>query len=204
MLTAAAAGLMACPVCGWVDSAAAVGSRCPRCGARRHGRRADSLSRTWALVLAAAMLYIPANLLPVMKTSSLFGAEKDTILSGIVFFWVSGSKGLAALIFFVSILIPLSKLGILAFLAVSVHRRVVHNRQQRMVLFRIVEFVGRWSMLDIFVVALMVGLVRFHSVANVEAGPGAAAFGAVVILTMLAARSFDPRQIWDHAEDDDD
>jgi paraquat-inducible protein A len=156
------------------------------------------------LLAAAAILYVPANLLPVMETSSMFGASKDTILSGIVYFWTSGSQGLAALIFCVSILVPMLKMGVLAALVWSVSRRSRRQPRQRTALFRIVELIGRWSMLDVFVVALMVGLVRFRSLAVIEAGPGAAAFGAVVVLTMLASRSFDPRLIWDHVERDRD
>lgn len=202
--TATAAGLLACNTCGQLAPQQTAGQRCSRCGAHLHARRPDSLARTWALALAAALLYLPANLLPVMNTSSLFGAAKDTILSGIVYFWTSGSKGLAVLIFSVSILIPLLKLATLALLAFTVQHGIVHNRRERLALFRIIEVVGRWSMLDIFVVALMVGLVRFKTVATIEAGPGAAAFGAVVVLTMLAARSFDPRLLWDDADTEAD
>jgi paraquat-inducible protein A len=182
--------------------AAAARQRCPRCGAALGLRKAGSLSSCAAYLLAAAILYIPANLLPVMVTSSLFGVEKNTILSGIVYFWTTGSQGLAALIFFVSIMVPMLKLGTLSFLVWSVRRRSSLHRHQRATMFRIVEVVGRWSMLDVFVVALMVGLVHFNGLAVIEAGPGAAAFGAVVVLTMLASRSFDPRLIWDIAEED--
>ena len=129
--------------------------------------------------------------------------EENTLMTGIVYFWTSGSRGLAALIFFVSILVPMLKLGLLCTLTWSVHRRSARHPRQRAALFHIVEFVGRWSMLDIFVVALMVGLVRFQGLAEIEAGPGAAAFGAVVVLTMLASKSFDPRLIWDYEADHD-
>ncbi len=204
VVTASEAGLVGCPHCGLVcrrlDAVAT--PRCPRCGGELHPRKAESLSRCCALLTAAAILYVPANLLPVMDSASMFGAERDTILSGIVYFWTSGSQGLAALIFFVSILVPMLKMAALSALAWSVHRRSPNHRHQRAFLFRIVEFVGRWSMLDVFVVALMVGLVRFRGLAEIEAGPGAAAFGAVVVLTMLASRSFDPRLIWDCVEDD--
>jgi len=200
--TAAQLGLVACHHCGEV-SAATNAERCPRCAAPLHSRHPASLSHTWAFLIAAALLYLPANILPVMETSSLFGESHDTIMSGIVYFWHSGSQGLAALIFTVSILVPMLKLGVLSFLAISVQFRLVHGARQRTTLFRWLEAIGRWSMLDIFVVALMVGLVRFRSLAVIEAGPGAAAFGAVVVLTMLAARSFDPRLIWDNIEDPD-
>jgi len=204
VLSAREAGLVACPYCGLVCRHSRAGFCCPRCGGVLHPRKADSLSRSCAFLMAAAILYVPANLLPVMETSSLFGAEKDTILSGIVYFWTSGSQGLAGLIFCVSILVPMLKLGALSMLTWSVHRRSRRNRHQRATLFRIIEQVGRWSMLDVFVVALMVGLVHFRGLAVIEAGPGAAAFGAVVVLTMLAARSFDPRLIWDCGDEDHD
>ncbi|MBB6254572.1 paraquat-inducible protein A [Nitrospirillum iridis] len=204
--TAADAGLVACPHCRLVCRDIATDTptlrgrlRCPRCAGRLHPRKVDSLSRTWALLIAAVILYIPANLFPVMETVTLFGTQDDTILSGIAYFWTSGSPELAILIFSVSILVPLLKLATLSALALSIHRRAAGGTHQRARLFRIVEFVGRWSMLDVFVVALMVGLVHFQGLAVIQAGPGAAAFGAVVVLTMLAAHSFDPRMIWDRA-----
>lgn len=195
--TAQSQGLVACPHCGLVLQPV---GHCPRCHSDLHSRKPDSLSRTWALLLAAALAYLPANLLPVMITSSLTGTERDTIMSGVIYFWTSGSQGLAVLIFTVSVLIPLLKLGSLSFLAVSIHLRSSRSIHQRAKLFRIVELVGRWSMLDVFVVALMVGLVQFSNLAIIEAGPGAAMFGGVVVLTMLAAHSFDPRLIWDSSE----
>lgn len=201
MPTAAEAGLAACHCCGLLSRRPPPGvkARCPRCRAPLTVRKAESLARTWAFLIAAVILYFPANLLPVMQTSSMFGSSQDTIMSGVVYFWRSGSEGLAALIFFVSVVIPLAKIATLSVLAVSVQCRRQGNFRRRAVLFRVVEFVGRWSMLDVFVVALMVGLVRFGQFAVIEAGPGAAAFGAVVVLTILAARSFDPRLMWDHA-----
>jgi paraquat-inducible protein A len=199
VMTARQAGLVACSHCSRV-SARTVAS-CPRCGGRLHGRKVESLSRSTAYLIAAAILYIPANLLPVMQTSTLLGVKKDTILSGIIYFWTSGSWGLAALIFFVSILVPMLKLGTIALLTLSVHFHWGHHLHQRARLFHIIEMVGRWSMLDIFVVALMAGLVHFRGVALIEAGAGAAAFGAVVVLTILASQSFDPRLIWDRQEE---
>lgn len=194
--SAESAGLMACEHCGQILSHAAV-APCPRCGGTVRPRKPASLSRTWALLVTAVILYIPANLLPIMETSSLFGTSRDTIISGVVYFWHSGSPGLAVLIFSVSILIPMLKMIILAILALTVQFRWPLDRHHCAHLFHVIEFVGRWSMLDVFVVALMVGLVRFRSLAVIEAGPGAIAFGAVVALTMLATHSFDPRLIWD-------
>jgi paraquat-inducible protein A len=198
------AGLIACEHCSTLSPLSSEEPSCPQCGSRLHSRKSDSLGRTWALLIAASILYIPANLLPVMKTSNLFGTQKDTILSGVVYFWSTGSQGLAALIFFVSILVPILKVASLSYLLVTVGRKSPHKRQQRARMFRVIEFIGRWSMLDVFVVALMVGLVRFRSLAVIEAGSGAIAFGAVVVLTMLAAHSFDPRLIWDTDEKADD
>lgn len=195
--SASAAGLMACEHCGQLTALRAEAEICTRCGGRVEARKPASLSRTWALLLAAVILYFPANLLPIMQTSSLFGTSHDTILSGVVYFWHSGSLGLAALIFSVSILIPVIKMAILAVLALTVQFGWPLDRRQCILLFHFIEFVGRWSMLDVFVVALMAGLVRFKALAEIEAGPGAIAFGAVVALTMLATHSFDSRLIWD-------
>jgi paraquat-inducible protein A len=171
--------------------------RCPRCGDLLLPRKRDSVERTWAFLIAAAALYIPANTLPIMQTSSLFGYQRDTILSGILFLWSSGSWPLAAVVFIASFLVPLGKLLSLAFLLVSVQRGWRWARRERTVLYRIVEIIGRWSMLDIFVMTLLVALVQVRALAQIRAEPGAIAFGAVVVLTMLAAFSFDPRLIWD-------
>ncbi|WP_228895156.1 paraquat-inducible protein A [Pseudoduganella aquatica] len=192
---------LACHACGLVaaDSGKEHGQRqhCARCGSTLHRRLPDSISRTWALLLGAAILYIPANLLPVMYTHSLFGKEDDTIISGVVYFWNSGSPALATIIFIASIVVPVAKLVALALLATTSQRGSRWRPRQRTMLYRLVEFVGRWSMLDIFVITLTVGLVRFSSLAVITAGPGALAFCAVVVLTMLASMQFDPRLIWD-------
>ena len=189
------APLLACHSCGLVGPPHR--RYCARCGTRLHRRRPDSVGRTWAFLLAATILYIPANLLPVMYTHSLFGKEDDTIISGVVYFWTSGSPALAAIIFVASIVVPVLKLAALALLAWTAQRRSRWRPMQRTVLYRIVEFVGRWSMLDIFVITLTVALVRFQSLAVITAGPGAMAFCAVVVLTMIASMQFDPRLIWD-------
>lgn len=193
------AHLEACHSCGLVASVprAARHQRCERCGAALHRRRPDSVGRTWAFLLAATILYIPAMLLPVMYTDSLFGKEDDTIISGVMLFWNSGSQALAIIIFIASIVVPVLKLAALSLLALTAQTRSRWRPQQRTVLYRIVEFVGRWSMLDIFVITLTVALVRFQTLAVITAGPGAMAFCAVVVLTMLASMQFDPRLIWD-------
>jgi len=197
--TAARLGLLACEVCRLVCRAPLPGTegRCPRCGAVLHARKPASLARTWAFLVAAMILYLPANTLPIMDTSSLFGTQRDTILSGVAFLWTSGSFVLALLVFFASILVPLAKMLALTVLAASVQMRATWHPRTRTRLYRVIEFIGRWSMLDIYVVTILVALVQVNTFAEIHAGPGAAAFGAVVVLTMFAAASFDPRLIWD-------
>ena len=208
-ITAAQMGMMSCHSCRQVSRAAegahgarwaAHDLRCPRCGAALHFRRPHSVSRSWAFLVAAMILYIPANVLPMMKTSSLFGTQSDTIMSGVVYFWTSGSWYLALIIFIASVVVPMLKMIALAILLVSVQRRSRWQQEQRARLYRLVEFVGRWSMLDIYVVAVIVALVQLKALASIQPGPGAAAFGAVVVLTMFAAMAFDPRLIWDAGE----
>jgi len=198
--SAASLGLAGCHDCGMVSRLAGHEGTCPRCGAALHFRKPGSLSRAWALVIASYILYVPANLLPIMETSSLFGAQSDTILSGVVFLWHSGSWDLALIVFVASVVVPLSKLFALTYLLLAVRRRPTIEPMQKTRLYRVVELVGKWSMLDIYVVALLATVVKFQSLANITAAPGAVAFGAVVILTMLAAQSFDPRLIWDAAD----
>lgn len=208
-LTAAQSGLLSCHACGLLSAAPKqdVGARqavcCPRCGATLHARKPDSIKRTWAFLMAAYILYIPANMLPIMVTSELFSLpQSDTIMSGIVYLWLNGNWPLALLVFFASIVIPLLKLVALTVLAISVQRKSNWQPHQRASLYRFVDLVGRWSMLDIYVATLLVALVQFKSFALVQIGPGAVAFGAVVVLTLLAANSFDPRYIWDFVKND--
>jgi len=202
-ITAAGAGLVACHACGLLHRASGKGHdlACTRCGAGLHIRRPDSIARTWALLIAGYILYIPANVLPVMETGSLFGAQSDTIMSGVIYLWNTGSWDLALLIFFASITVPASKLLALTFLLISVQRRWTWGLRQRTQLYRVVEFIGRWSMIDIFVAAILAALVQFRALATIKAGPGAIAFGAVVVLTMFAAEAFDPRLMWDRLKD---
>jgi len=198
-VTAASLGLLSCHDCGLLSKPVGghLAGVCPRCGAHLHLRKVNSLTRTWALLITAAILYIPANLLPVMEAGSMFGSQKDTILSGVIYLWNSGSAPIALLIFFASILVPLAKLFALAYLLISVQRRSLLMPLQRTKLYRMAEFVGRWSMVDIYVVALLVTLVQFGGLATIRPAAGAIAFGGVVVVTMLAAMSFDPRLIWD-------
>jgi len=197
---------MSCHVCGQLASQPESGGhalRCPRCGAPMHMRKPASLSTTWALIAAAVLLYIPANLLPMMTTASLLGSQEDTIMSGVVFLWTSGSWPLAAVVFFASVMVPMLKILALIYLTASAQRRSRQNLLQRTRLYRLVEFVGRWSMLDIYVITILAALVQFQGLATIQAGPAAVAFGAVVVLTMFAAMSFDPRLIWDPLTDTD-
>jgi paraquat-inducible protein A len=197
--SAAGQGFCSCHVCNLVSrrERAPVSAHCPRCGASLHFRKPGSVSRCWALLIAAYILYIPANLLTIMETGSLFSYRKDTIVSGVVELWRSGSWVIAVIVFIASVTIPLLKLISLTLLLVSVQRRSRWRPRQRTRLYRLLELVGRWSMLDIYVVTLLAALVQLGSLATVKAGPGALAFGAVVVLTMFASMQFDPRLIWD-------
>ncbi|BCX70511.1 MULTISPECIES: paraquat-inducible protein A [Pseudomonas] len=177
---------------------------CTRCGALVHARRPNSLIRTWALLITAAILYIPANVLPIMTVSSLGKGDPSTIMSGVIQLVQHGMFPIAAVVFIASILVPTFKLVGIALLLYSVQRRQPLSARQRIWMYRFIEFIGRWSMLDIFVIAILVAVVNFGRLASVEADLGAIAFASVVILTMLAAVTFDPRLIWDNTESDDD
>jgi paraquat-inducible protein A len=197
-LTASRAGLVACTVCHLLSPAGA--AKCPRCGAALHSRKPHSISRSWALMIAAAIFYIPANLLPMTTVTSLGMVQSDTIMSGVVYFVQSGSWPIALVIFIASIFVPLLKLFILSYLLLSVQYKSHFRPKDRTRLYLITEAVGRWSMLDIFVVTILVALVNLGALATIQAGPAALYFAAVVVLTMLAAMSFDPRLIWDAKE----
>ena len=197
--TAASHGMSGCSVCGQLNRLVTPECLCWACGMPLRARKPNSLSRSWAYLLAAVILYIPANLYPVLESRTVAGEERDTILQGVVLLWSSGSWPLALLVFFASIVVPLLKLMAMALLLVSIHARWTWRLHERARLFRLLEFVGRWSMLDIYVVALLVALVRLRALATMDAGPGALAFGAVVVLSMLAAQAFDPRLMWDSA-----
>lgn len=197
VVTATSQGLLSCHACDTVSARTLEGGPCPRCGATLHWRKPDSLARTWAFLLSAMILYVPANLLPVMVTTSILGTQQDTIFSGVMYLWITGSHLLAIIVLIASIVVPMMKMVILLYLLLSVHFRARWRPRQRSRLFSLVEIVGRWSMLDIFVVALLAALVRAGALATIIPGSGAAAFGTVVVLTMLASLSFDPRLIWD-------
>jgi paraquat-inducible protein A len=173
---------------------------CPRCHAHLHQRKPHSLVLTATLIACAAVLYIPANLLPVMNTRSLIDDERDTIMSGVIVLLQSGSWPIAILVFIASIVVPLLKILALAVLVFSAWRGSARRRLQRSELYRLVEFIGRWSMLDVYAVSLLVALVQIRSLAFISVGAGALAFASVVILTTVAARTFDERLLWDDVE----
>ena len=194
-------GLASCHTCGLlVHLASAAHTHCPRCGEGIHMRKPNSLSTTWALLIAAMIAYLPANLYPVMTVVSLGKSQSDTILSGVIYLFVHGDWPLALIVFIASVLVPLLKMAALLYLLISVQRKSRLRTLQRTRLYRVVEFVGRWSMVDIFVVALLAALVNVGNLATIEPGMGAIAFTSVVILTMFAAMNFDPRLIWDQGE----
>ena len=195
--TAANRGYMLCSVCEQLNRAGGEDCACARCGAELHARKPNSLARTWALLIAAMILYIPANMLPIMHSGSLYGVQSDTIWSGIVWLWQTGSVALALIVFVASMVVPIAKIVSLSVLLLAAQRRSTWNPQRRAMLFRITHWIGRWSMVDIYVGATLVALVQFKAFASIEPGTGAIAFGAVVVLTMLATQTFDPRLTWD-------
>jgi paraquat-inducible protein A len=196
---AAGLGLIGCPTCGLVLRSQSQGHAgyCPRCDQALHRRKPNGIARCWALLIAAAILYVPANALPVLHTHTLFEDQNNTILSGVVELWNNGAWDLAVIVFTASIAVPLVKLACLTVLLLG--GNAPRWRRERTRIYRMVEFIGRWSMLDVFVVALLLSLVQFGKIAEVHAGGGIVAFCAVVVLTMLASMSYDPRGIWDRS-----
>lgn len=199
--TAAQFGLLSCEGCQLLarPASATEPGYCRRCGEKLEFRRHRSIELTWALVIAAAICYIPANALPVLNTTTLGTSEGDTILGGVAFLYTSGSWPLALVVLVASVMIPLGKIVALVYLLVSVQRRSIASNHERTRLYRMVEFIGRWSMLDVFVDAFTVALVQLQPLMSVEPGAGVLFFATVVVLTMLAAEAFDPRLIWDSA-----
>ena len=190
-------GLLVCLQCRATVRALQVAyPRCPRCYAHLYQRKPHSLALTAALLLCAAILYIPANLLPVMYTRTIFDDEKDTIMSGVLVL-LHSSWPIAVLVFIASIVVPLLKILSLGVVVFSTWRRSPRYLTQRSELFRMVEFIGRWSMLDVYAISMLVALVQIRSLAFVSVGWGALAFAAVVVLTTFAARTFDERLLWE-------
>jgi len=203
LMTAADAGLLSCHSCSLLSKAGSgqhADLLCPRCGAVLHKRKPNSIVRTWALVIAAFICYIPANLLPMTVVTSLGNVQSDTIMSGVIYFMQHGEWPIGLVILLASIVVPLTKLFILVYLLISVQRKSQWRPAERTRLYRVTEAIGRWSMTDIYVVTILVALVRLGNLATIEAGVGAIFFGAVVVLTIFAALTFDPREIWDNME----
>jgi len=173
---------------------------CAQCGVEMHSRKPNSISRTWALVITAFIFYIPANMLPVMTVISFGEGEPDTIMSGVVALVEGEMWALAFLVLFASFIVPLTKLIGLSYLLISIQVGSRWRPRERTQLYRIIEVVGRWSMLDIFMISILISLVKLGSIATIEPGVGGTFFAAVVVITMFAAMSFDPRLIWDSME----
>ena len=201
--------VLGCESCGLVSADVLAGAepeppgaprlvqKCSRCGHVLHARKPMSVQRTWACVLAAAVLYVPANVLPIMTTVSALQHEEHTLIGGILELWRDGSWGLSVIVFIASIAVPVLKIGVLGLLAWTTRHAPAWRRLERAKLYRLIETVGHWSMLDVYVVVLLAATIRFGPLAGVQAGPGLLAFAAVVVLTMLATYAFDPKLIWD-------
>jgi paraquat-inducible protein A len=200
-LTARRAGLIACNRCGRVHAG---GTRqCRRCGASLHSRDEASLQRVWAWLLAGMVAYIPANIYPMLLTTTFGKTSENTIVGGAIALFDHGSWGVAFIVFFASVVIPIGKFIAIAYLAISVRSAVVIRGHGRQRLYEVVEFIGRWSMIDVFVVAILAALVRLDFVAVINPGIAAVSFALSVAFTMLSAQNFDPRMIWDAYEADD-
>ncbi|MEL6127000.1 MAG: paraquat-inducible protein A [Pseudomonadota bacterium] len=198
-LTAREAGLVACPGCALLSPQGT--ADCPRCAARLHSRRPNSLQRVWAWWFAGIIAYIPANIYPMLSTYTLGRRSDDTIISGVIELIALGSWSIAFIVFFASVCIPLMKFAVIGWLAFSVQRGV-RDPKSSMHLYEIVEFIGRWSMIDVFVVAILSALVQLGFAAQIAPGPAAACFALSVAFTMLSAQAFDPRLLWDAARTD--
>ena len=200
--TAASRNLASCHLCCKLADASL--HQCPRCGEALHLRKSNSLQRTLALLVTASILYIPANFLPIMITDQFGNATESTILGGVVLLIDMGSVPIAAIIFIASVMVPLGKMMALFYLCWSVGRGRPNSPRQRTVMYRATELIGKWSMVDVFVVSILVALVHLTGVLVILPGAAAVAFAAVVMVTIVAAESFDPRIIWDQQEEVDE
>jgi paraquat-inducible protein A len=200
-ITARALGWQSCEVCTLVSRPihGQDAGLCPRCGEDLAFRREASFQRTWAFLLAAAVCYIPANVLPVLTTTTATGSDSDTILQGVVLLWSPTGWPLSLIVLFASIMIPSAKILALAYLLITTQRGSAKNNEQRIRMYRMVDFVGRWSMVDVFVDTFTAALIQLQPLMSVAPALGLLFFAAVVVLTMLAVESFDPRLIWDAA-----
>ncbi len=198
VLTARDAGLVGCRTCGraWLMGT----ERCENCGSRVSSRDLTSLSRVWAWWWAGLICYVPANIYPMLETRTLVHTESATIVGGAVELAEHGAYGIALIILVASVVIPVGKFMAVAYLALSVGRRARLSPHHRHGLHELVEYIGRWSMIDVFVVAILSSLVQLNAVAAIQPGPAALAFASSVMFTMLSAQAFDPRMIWDEIE----
>ena len=199
--SAARRGLLLCHHCGKTQQVSE--THCVRCDTSVHVRNVNSIQRAWAYLITAMVLYIPANMLPIMSTTLLGKTSSNTILSGVVELWEYGSYPVAIVIFVASVLIPIGKLIVLAWLCFMVQRRSPTLLRARTVLYRVTEFIGRWSMIDVFVVAILVSLVHLGNLMTIYPGPAALSFAGMVVATMLAATCFDRRLIWDNYDSEE-
>ena len=190
--------LCLCHTCGRACDMTHEPHECERCGAPLHRRKTNALTRTWAYLITSLVFYVPANLLPVMNTKMVGNGADSTIMSGVIDFWKHGAWDIALIIFIASIAVPGVKFLALGMLLITVQRNSDWARKERSMLYRFVEVIGYWSMLDVIVVALVASLVKFQALADIEPRTGILFFGLVVVFTMLAAMSFDPRMIWDN------
>ena len=194
-VTARQLALSSCHICSQLSPATS--PECPRCLSPLHLRKVNSIQRSWALLITAAMLYIPAMVYPVTTVYALGQVQASTLMGSVVHFFESGAWPIAIIIFVASVAVPILKIVGLGYLLICVQQKNISNRVQLTKLYRMVEFVGRWSMIDVFVVAILVALVQIGIFINIIPGLGIMAFTGVVVVTMFAAMQFDPRLIWD-------
>ena len=197
--TAASRHLATCHLC-W-KLAPTDQHHCPRCGSAMHLRKSDSIQRTLALLITACVLYVPANIYPIMYTDQLGSTEPSTIIGGVILLIKLGSVPVAAVIFLFSVMVPIGKLIAMFYLVWTVERHSRLDAKQRTIMYTITEFVGKWSMIDVFVVAILTALVHLGGLLVIRPGIAALSFAGVVIVTMIAAESFDSRLIWDVLEE---
>ncbi len=202
MTTALQQGLAVCHTCLALNPVNA--GVCRRCGARQHARYPNSIQRTVALLIAASILYVPANVLPIMITDQFGRATESTIIGGVILLWKLDAIPVALIILIASVVVPQGKIIALSVLCWMVTRGAPASERQRIKMFRAIEFIGKWSMVDVFVVAILVALLQIGGILAIRPGSGALVFAGVVILTMFAAQSFDPRLIWDQPVVDDE
>ena len=205
MRTAAECGLVACPACGSITRLSVEQFNeppiCRLCFARLHSRKPMSIQRSWAWLIAGILAYVPANVYPIMYTVVFGNTEPNTIIGGFLVLWELKSYPVALVVFVASVVVPVLKFIAVSYLLISIQKRIGHSRYERTRLYRLTELVGRWSMIDVFVVAILAALVQIGSVAQIEPGLGATAFGATVIFTMLSALALDSRLLWDKESD---